>query len=467
MSELCKRGDEISLSFSLSQIKEIVEAQRTHFSSGATLPLQARKKALESILKALEAREDAFIEALAVDLGKPDLEAWVAEVFFMRQELRLMLRRLSKWMKPRRVGHPFFLLPAQSEVRRDPLGVTLVMAPWNYPLQLALSPAIGAIAGGNCVIIKPSEATPNTSQLLAELISEAVPPELATVITGGPETGKALLEERFDHYFFTGGEGIGRKVAAAAARELAPCVLELGGKCPAWIDWSCDLDLAAERIVAGKFFNAGQTCITPDFVAVPDFLLHEFTAKLEAAIDRAYGADTLDLAHLPNATHWERLMKIIPPNARQIGEDAPDTFQLAPRWAVVDWDAPCMQEEVFGPFLPVISYPDREAFLHQLAEKPSPLALYLFTDSTSFVETVMKRIPSGTVCVNDVMKQALNLELPFGGTGASGHGRYRGKASFDTFTYERAVTRRFNLPDPFAAKPPYGDLLKTLRKRLR
>lgn len=466
MSELCKLGDQIESSFSTSQIQELVRAQRTHFQSGETRPLAARRAALKAILSGIERREDELIDALASDLGKPDLEGWLAEIFFLKQELRYLLRHLGGWMKPRRAGHPLFLLPARSEVRREPLGVVLVMSPWNYPLQLALSPAIGAIAGGNCVVIKPSEASPATSKLLSELIAEAIAPTLATVITGGAETGQALLDEKFDHYFFTGGEGIGKKVASAAARELAPCVLELGGKCPALIDWSSDLDLAVDRLVSAKFFNAGQTCVAPDFVAVPDFLLHEFTSKLENAVDQAYGSDLVDLARLPNNTHWDRMQKLIPSHARQIGEDDPNHLRMAPRWAVVDWDSPCMKEEVFGPFLPVISYPEREACLQHLAHQPSPLALYLFSDSQQFVEDAMRRIPSGSVCVNDAMKQAINLELPFGGVGASGYGRYRGRASFETFTYARPITRRFSLPDPFAARPPYGNLLDKLRKRL-
>ncbi|MBK1826083.1 aldehyde dehydrogenase family protein [Haloferula rosea] len=467
MSELCKRGDEITDPFSTSQIQEIIHAQRRHFEKGETNPLAARKDALKAILSGLERREDEFIAALAEDLGKPHVEGWLSEIYFVKQELRLLLRKLSGWMKPRRAKHPIFLLPARSEVRRDPLGVVLVVAPWNYPLQLALSPAIGAIAAGNCVVIKPAEASPATSKLLAELIAEAVSPSLATVVTGGADTGQALLEQKFDHYFYTGGEKVGRLVAQAAARELAPCVLELGGKCPAFIDWSCDLDLAVKRIVAAKFFNAGQTCVAPDFVMVPDFLLHEFSSKLESAIDQSYGSGPPELANLPNASHWDRLQGLIPHDARQIGEDDPDQLRMAPRWAVVDWEAPCMKEEVFGPLLPIVPYPDRSACLEQLRQLPSPLALYLFSDSEKFIQEAIDRIPSGSVCVNDVMKQAINLDLPFGGVGASGHGRYRGRASFETFTAERPVTRRFSFPDPFEARPPYGDILNTLRKFLK
>lgn len=467
MSELCNRGDEKLLSFSTEQIREIIQAQRVYYESGGTRSLASRKDALNRILSELERREDQIIEALAADLGKPPVEGWLAEIFFVRKEIQHILSKLAGWMKPRRAGHPLFLLPASSEIRRDPLGVVLVVAPWNYPFQLALSPAVGAIAAGNTVVIKPSEAAPATSKLLAELIESALPANHVAVLQGGAAVGKALLEERFDHYFYTGGETVGRMVAQAAAREMTPCVLELGGKSPVIIDWGCQLDLAVERIVTGKFFNAGQTCMAPDFVAVPDFMLHEFTSKLESVIDRLYGTNHDDLAHLPNKQHWDRVKSLTPDHASQIGEDDPDRFRLAPRWAVVDWEDRCMKEEIFGPFLPILPYPDRAECLRQMAKRPAPLALYLFSDSQSFIREAIELIPSGSVCVNDVMKQAINLELPFGGVGASGYGRYRGKASFEAFTSERPVTRRFNFPDPFAAQPPYGDLLEKLRKLIR
>lgn len=466
MPELCNTGDHAGRSFSSTQVSEIIESQRAHFESGATRPIKFRLDALKKLLRGLEEREDPFLEALATDLGKPATEAWLAEVYFLRSELRTMIRKLGSWAKPRRVGHPIFLLPAKSEVRRESFGLSLIMAPWNYPLQLALSPAIGSIAAGNCVVIKPSEAAPATARVLKELIESTFRDDHVTVIEGGAETGAELLKHRFDHYFFTGGEKVGRLVAEAAARELAPCVLELGGKSPAIIDWSCDLDLAVDRLVAAKFFNAGQTCMAPDFVAVPDFRLHEFTAKLGDAIDRFYGSEHRELARVPNQDHWDRVMKLIPEHARQIGDDDPDSLLLAPRWAVVDWEHPSMKEEIFGPFLPILPYPDREEFLQQLRQLPSPLALYLFSDSEGFIERMMDEFQSGSVCINDAMKQAINLDLPFGGIGPSGHGRYRGRTSFETFTWERSITRRFKL-DPFAARPPYGDLLEKLRKTLR
>ncbi|MGE9271183.1 MAG: aldehyde dehydrogenase family protein [Verrucomicrobiales bacterium] len=467
MSELRNSTDSTISTFSPSRLETLIKTQRDYHASGKTLPLKARKSVLQRLLNLLEDEEDLILDALSNDLGKPPLEAWLSEIYFLRKELRLVLKRLSKWMKPTRVGHPPFLFPSKSHIQRDPLGLVLIMSPWNYPFQLALSPVIGALAAGNCVILKPSESAPATATALAEMIAQIAPPSHITVVTGGPELGEALLKQRFDHYFFTGGESIGRKVAAAAATHLSPCVLELGGKSPAIIDWSCNLPRAVDRIVAGKFFNGGQTCIAPDFVAVPDFLLSDFMIELEAAVDRAYGSTPMEIAHCPTIAHRDRLLNLIPKHARQIGDDEPKNLRLAPRWAVVDWDHPSMTEEVFGPFLPIISYPDREEFLEQLVKRPAPLALYLFSDSDSFTSEVIHKLPSGTVCINDVLKQAINLNLPFGGVRNSGHGRYRGRASFDTFSYERAVTRRYMIPDIFSISPPYGDRLKQLRKWLR
>ena len=467
MSEVCNRGDALDADFLQKRISQMVADQKQYFLTGATLPLQTRRAALSAILSGLEEHEDQFLEALESDLGKPRIEAWLSEIFFLKTELRLTIKRLKRWMKPESAGHPLFLLPSVSSIHRDPFGTALVISPWNYPLQLALAPAISAIAGGNTVVIKPSESTPATSRVLAELIQQSCPPELATVIEGDASTASALLEQDFDFFFFTGGEKVGRIVAHAAAEKLAPCVLELGGKCPAVIDWSTDIPKAVERIASGKFFNAGQTCLAPDFVAVPDILLDEFLSELGSFLELAYGGKQMEIAHCINEKHRERVLSLVPDHASQVGNDGPEPLKLAPRWAVVDWGDPCMKEEIFGPFLPIISYPERSSFIDKLAQLPSPLALYLFSDSRDFCNEVMKHLPSGSVCINDVMKQALNLELPFGGVGPSGHGRYRGRAGFNTFTYQRPVSRRFMIKDLFAIRPPYGGMLRKMRKCLK
>lgn len=447
--------------------RQIHRRQLAHFRSGATRPLATRRETLRRLLAGLEAREDDLLAALDADLGKPAVEAWLAEFQFLRADLRLFLRKLPAWSRPRRAGHPFYFLPASSRIHREPFGTALVIAPWNYPLQLALSPAIAAIAGGNCVTIKPSELAPATSELLAGLVAESCDPDHVAVIRGEADLGAALLDQAYDFFFFTGGETVGRKVAAAAARHLAPCVLELGGKSPAVIDWFSDLKLAAERIASGKFLNAGQTCMAPDFVAVPEMHFEEFTGHLSHFLQRAYPGPSPELARCPNRAHYDRVLALAGSDATVIGSDDPGALRLAPRWLRADWNHPAMRAEIFGPLLPVLPYPDREAFLDRLAEIPAPLALYVFTDSPGFADRVIARFRSGSVCVNDVLKQAINSELPFGGVGPSGHGRYRGRHGFETFTFTRPVTRRPQWRDPFFQAPPYGDLLDRLRRLMR
>lgn len=429
--------------------------------------LGQRLSALKRLLTLIEEREDQILDALEADLGKPRIEAWLAEVLFVKTELKMMIKRLKGWIRPRKVGHPIYLLPARSEIRREPFGVVLVMAPWNYPFQLAVSPAIAAIAAGNRVVIKPSEAAPATAEVLEDLVSRAIDPRHVKVVSGDSMVGENLLKQDFDFFFFTGGEKVGRLVAEAATRRMVPCVLELGGKSPTVIHDSADLAMAVERTVLGKFFNAGQTCVAPDFVMIPEGLLELFLAKIRQVLNETYGAKGSEIARCVHEGQRDRVLSLVPEEAEQIGEDGPHPLRLAPRWAVVAWDHPSMKEEIFGPFLPIVTYSSDQDCLERLASMASPLALYLFSGDSAFSETVMRRVRSGSVCINDVMKQAMNLELPFGGVGASGFGRYRGKSGFDTFSYERSVTRRFMIRDLFQLKPPYGNLLEKMRRWMK
>ncbi len=460
MSEVCNMGDEIGGDF----LCEVLREQQNFFETGGTRLLGERMKVLHGLLEGLGAREDDILEALSVDLGKPGLEGWLAEVYFLKAELKLVMKNLGKWMKPRRVGSPFFVMPARSEVRREPFGRVLVMGPWNYPLQLALSPVIGAVAAGNCVVLKPSEVTPETSRVLRELVEDVVGKEWVWVVEGGAEVGAALLRESFDFYFYTGGERVGRLVGEAAAREMVPCVLELGGKCPVIVDEEVDLSVVAKRVVVGKFFNAGQTCVAPDFVMVKDRLKVSFLDEIKKVVRESYGDGLDDLARLPNEGHWKRVMKLLPEDVEQLGNDDRAGLKMAPRWGAVSWEDAVMKEEVFGPFLPIVGYRDEDELWERLGGLNDPLAVYVFSKRAKFVDDVMSRVRSGSVCVNDVMKQAVNQRLPFGGVGKSGFGRYRGRASFEAFTYERGVMRRGFSLDPFAAKPPYGTMLERLRK---
>ena len=450
-------------------LPSIMEAQRSYFSSGRTRPLEARMQALSRFGSELETRTDELLHALSEDLGKPPLEAYLAEVYFLISEVRLYRKKLKGWARPKRAGNPFYFFPARSEIRRDAFGTTLIASAWNYPLQLALAPAVSAIGAGNTVILKPSEMAPATAALMADIVANSFDAAHFTVVQGGPEVGQALLGQNFDAWFYTGSERIGRLYAEAAASHLAPVTLELGGKCPCIIDTEVNLATAVDRIIPGKFFNAGQTCMAPDYVLIPDSLHDRFIEEASKTLHEHYPeSPSPDLARIVNSTHFDRIRALIPENAIRVGEDDRGELYLAP--AIVpnaNETLPCMQEEIFGPVLPVVTYRDRTGLFHHLEELTSPLAVYAFSKNDGFLEEIADAIPSGSICFNDVIKQATNLNLPFGGVHQSGMGRYRGEHGFKTFSYERAVTKRGFSKDMFAIKPPYEGQLKRMRKLLK
>lgn len=450
-------------------LADLVARQRAFFDSGATRPLRFRLDALGRLETVIQRDTDRILDALAADLGKPPLEAFLAEVHFVISEIRLFRRKLRRWAKPRRVGHPYYLLPARSEIRREPYGVALVVAPWNYPLQLSLSPLVAAVAAGNTVVLKPSEFAPATADYLAGLVAEVFGPAHVSVVAGDAGVGGRLLGLPFDFWFYTGSERVGRLYASAAAERLAPAVLELGGKCPCVVAEDADLSLVVPRIVEAKFFNAGQTCVAPDFVAVAESRRSELVDGLREQLARCYGTGTpTDLARIVNRRHYDRLLGLVSGDAVRIGEDDPGRLLLAPRLlADARWDDAAMHEEIFGPVLPVMGYRSLDDLLARLAARPSPLALYAFSKSRTTLERIAAAVPSGSVCFNDAAKQALNLGLPFGGIGASGMGRYRGKAGFETFAWQRPVMRRFWVKDVFSSLPPYGGKLERFRKWLK
>ncbi len=450
-------------------LPSIVVMQKTFFSSGASRSIAFRLEKLQALEQEIIRRSDDLIAVLAEDLRKPALEAYVSEVYFVLKEIRLFRSKLTQWSHPKRVGNPFYFFPARSEIRREPYGCALITSPWNYPVQLSLSPLIAAVAAGNCILLKPSELAPATGNLLSEVIRTVFSPDHVTVVQGGPEVGKALLGQPFDFWFFTGNETIGRLYAEAAAKNLAPAILELGGKCPCLVAEDADLDITVERILTAKFFNAGQTCIAPDFVLIPENLRETFVEKAKNILEEMYGTPAIpDLASIVSHEHYQRLLHLIPEGAIQVGSDDPATCRLAPRLIRNStWNSPEMQEEIFGPVLPIVGYDKLEDALSEIAARPSPLALYAFSRSRKTLERIATSVRSGSVCFNDALKQATNLNLPFGGVGSSGMGRYRGRAGFEAFTYQRAVTMRYFLKDVFSVKPPYGSLLKTMRKFLK
>ncbi|MFT5468443.1 MAG: aldehyde dehydrogenase (NAD+) [Verrucomicrobiales bacterium] len=449
---------------SKSDPSALLDRQTEFFRSGQTKEIAFRIERLKKLGSELERRSDDLLAALDADLGKPPVEAYTSEIYFVLSEIRLFVRKLKRWARPRRVRSPFYHWPARSEIRLEPRGKALIVAPWNYPAQLSLGPLIAAVAAGNVVLLKPSELAPATAKFLAELISSVFNPGHVAVIEGGPEIGEALMEHPFDHWFFTGSERVGRLYATAAARHLAPITLELGGKCPCVVSDDVSLERTVERLLVAKFSNAGQTWIAPDFVLIDESILQEFVDRMSSALSSCYADSTDDLARIASDHHYERLQKLIPDDAVRIGADRREGLHLAPTIIPdASWNSPAMQEEIFGPILPVIGYADLDDALRHLSRLPAPLAL---SKDRSTLEKVAAALPSGSVCFNDALKQATNLNLPFGGVGPSGMGRYRGRSGFETFSYQRAVTRRSFARDPFLIKPPYEGKLERLRKFL-
>lgn len=420
------------------------ERQRAWFRTGATLDLAFRRAQLTKLRAAVAGREAAILDAVKQDLGRPAEEAYTSEVAIVLAEIDQALKHLEAWARPRKVRTPMVLFPAASAIHTGPYGSVLIIAPWNYPFQLAIAPLAAALAAGNCAVVKPSEAAPHTSRLVAEMIGATFEPSYVAAVEGGAPETQALLEARFDYIFFTGGTQIGRIVMAAAARHLTPVTLELGGKNPCIVDRDADLDTAARRIAWGKFMNAGQTCIAPDFVLAHKDIKAELLRRLAAAVEKFYGKDpqaSPDYGRIVNDRHFERLAALLR-DGRAVagGQSARAQRYIAPTILDgVSWDAAVMQEEIFGPILPVLEFDDLEAAIGRLQSRPPPLALYYFSRERARQDEVLRRLPSGGACINDTFGQFLNLRLPFGGVGESGMGAYHGKAGFDTLDRKSVV----------------------------
>lgn len=453
-------------------IPALVKIQRQAFASGRTLPVATRRARLRRLQALLGEFEPRILEALSADLGKPPYEGYMSEVGIVRDELRFALKRAGAWARPRRVPTPLILLPGASRVIPEPRGVVLVIAPWNYPFQLALAPLVAALAAGNCVVLKPSELAPRTSALIAEMLATGFAPEEVAVAEGGREVSTALLGEAFDHIFFTGGSAVGRVVMRAAAEHLTPVTLELGGKSPCIVDASADLPLAARRIVAGKFLNAGQTCIAPDYLLVHQRVRDELLMRLKSRLRESYGADPArspDYGRIVNDAHFRRLTALLEDGRVIIGGDSdPAARYIAPTILTdLTWEDRVMQEEIFGPLLPVLTFEKLSEVIAAVNHRPKPLALYLFSRNRRETDEILRRIPFGGGCVNDTMLQAASHYLPFGGVGASGMGRYHGQAGFDTFSNLKSVVHKFGRWEAPLRYPPYPRSLRWLKAVLK
>jgi len=442
-----------------------------YFDSGATRSFEWRREQLRGLDVFLHEREAAIAEAVHADLGKPVAETWLTEIGYLCTEIRYALRNLRRWMRPKRVGVPLHYQFARAFVEREPVGVVLIIGAWNYPLQLCLAPLIGALAGGNCALLKPSELAPATSALLASELGRYVDPQAIRIVEGDGELSARLLEHRFDHIFFTGSRRTGQAVMQAAARHLTPVTLELGGKCPVIVTEQADLRVAARRIVWAKFLNAGQTCVSPDYLLVHHAVEERLLALMKEALATFYGPDPKLSPHygrIVDERNFHRVKALQHEGSLVTGGGAELSSCCIEPTIVrnVPADSDLMSEEVFGPVLPVHVFSSFDEVAGLVASMPDPLALYLFSRDRSERRELMRRIRSGTVCCNDLLFQASIPGLPFGGRGMSGMGRYHGKAGFDTFTSERSVLCRSGFPDPDLRYPPYTARRFGLLKRI-
>ena len=426
-------------------IPTALERQRAFFASGQTKPLEFRLTQLSKLKQAIMDRQADIVAAAKADLGRPEFEAYF-EIATL-SEINLALKKLKTWVKPKRVKSTLENFPSSAWIQPDPLGVVLIIGPWNYPFQLMVSPLVGAIAAGNCAILKPSEQAPHTAKVVADLIADTFDPSYITVFEGDASVSQQLLAEKFDHIFFTGGTAIGRIVMEAAAKHLTPVTLELGGKSPCIVDADINLDHAAKRIAWGKCINAGQTCIAPDYLLVDRTIKAAFLDKLTAAICEFFGDDpsqSPDLSRIINQRQFDRLIALLNSGKTLIGgETDASTRYIAP--TVLDnvtWDSPVMQDEIFGPILPVLTYDQFDQALAQVNARPKPLALYLFSRNQAKQQRVLSETSSGGVCLNDTVLHIGVPDLPFGGVGQSGMGSYHGKATFDAFSHYKSVLKK-------------------------
>lgn len=453
----------------MNDITALLVKQRAFFDSGATKDISFRKQKLGLLRDAIRKHEKEICEALHQDLSKAAFEAYVTEVGIVMEEISHTLKHLSRWAKPKRVKTPLMHFPSSSRIYAEPYGSVLIMSPWNYPFQLTIVPLVGAIAAGNCSVIKPSEYSLHTSEIIGKIITEIFDDDFVSVVRGGREANKNLLTEKFDYIFFTGSPGVGKVVMEAASRHLTPMTLELGGKSPCIVDGTANIRLAARRIVWGKFLNAGQTCVAPDYLLVQKTMKDALLEEMKKCILDFYGTAPLDNEDYPkiiNQHHFERLLGLMEGKRTVTGGlSDPVTRKIAPTILnEVTWESDIMREEIFGPLLPVIEFSDFHDMLALVNRHPKPLAFYLFTTSKEHEAYALKSVSFGGGCINDTVIHLSSPNLPFGGVGESGMGRYHGRNSFETFSHFKSMMKKSNVLDIPLRYPPYRNHLKTAKK---
>ncbi|MBP7608992.1 MAG: aldehyde dehydrogenase family protein [Steroidobacteraceae bacterium] len=453
-------------------IPDVLQRVRTTFATGKTRPLEWRLHQLGELARMMREHEADFAAALQADLHKGSFETALSELGFVASEANYARKHLHRWARSKRVSTPMMALPGSSRIQPEPKGVVLIIAPWNYPLSMVCAPLVGVIAAGNCAVMKPSEVTTHTSAAIARILPRYLDKDAFAVVEGGvPETTE-LLENQFDHILYTGNERVARIVMTAAAKHLTPCTLELGGKSPCLIDKNANLEVAASRIAWGKFINAGQTCVAPDHVLVHRAVAAQFTEILAAKIKEFYGEDpsqSPDYCRIASERHTARFARLLEGQTIHTGGQVDVAKRYVAPTIVLDPapDSELMQEEIFGPVLPVITVDEMHHAIKFVADRPKPLALYLFTKSKALEEAVLDKLSAGSVCINDAVIFMVSPELPFGGIGNSGMGRYTGWYGFETFSHMKPVMKRGFRFDAPMRYPPYNDFKRRIMELVR
>ena len=455
----------------MNHFSDILQKQHAFFTTGRTKDVNFRIESLKKLERWIVHHDAEIMAALKADLNKPPFEAYATEVGALLDELRFTLKHIRSWNRPKHALSNLKNFPSHGQIYPEPYGVTLIMSPWNYPFMLTVTPVVAAVAAGNCAVVKPSAYSPATSSLIAGMVAELFDAGHVTVVEGGREANKALLDERYDLIFFTGSTSVGKTVMQAAAQHLTPVILELGGKSPCIVDASANIKIAAKRIVWGKFVNAGQTCVAPDYIYAHESIRQRLIDEMKAAIRAMYGENPCtnpDFPKIINQKHFNRLLGLLEGETIVMGGNSNEaTLQIEP--TLLDnaaWNTPVMNEEIFGPILPVLTYSTMEDIIQIINDHPKPLSAYLFTTDKKIERYFLRNLSFGGGCINDTLVHLSVSRLPFGGVGASGMGSYHGKAGFDAFTHYRSVLHKSKHIDIPFRYPPYTDFGLNLLKKM-
>jgi len=462
------------MNFTHDDVEQMIEEQREFSDTGKTKEIGFRKSQLLFLKETIKKYEKDIINALHLDLHKSEFEAYATEIGIVYDSISYMVANLEEWVQPEKIKTPIQFQLGKSYIVREPYGVVLIIGPFNYPFQLVMEPLIGAIVGGNTAIIKPSEASVHTSNIVKKILQETFDERYVRVVEGEKEEVQTLIHASFDFIFFTGSVAVGKIVAKAAAERLTPIALELGGKSPAIVDQTANLEVAAKRIVWGKFNNAGQTCVAPDYILVHHTVYSKFVKLVKKAIQEFYGENpqnSPDFGRIISERQFNRLQQILEEEKGQITygglTDKNDLYIEPTILEKVSWDSPVMEDELFGPLMPIMAYEELPRVIKQVRNLPKPLAAYLFSENQKAVDYFLSELPFGGGCINDVMTHVGNMHLPFGGVGTSGVGAYHGKASYECFTHAKSILHRSTSLSNSILYPPYNNKVKLVRKIMK